>query len=204
MYDHIINTNEPNEAKACDIVKDIANALQYLHSMQIVHRDIKPENFLIFHRPDGGEIIKLCDFGLAVHTRQLLIEICGSPSYVAPEVLRRDKYGLPVDIWSFGVVSYILISHIPPFYADNTRRLFQKILKGTYEFPSPYWDNISESGKNLIERMLTFKPDKRIKIAEVISHPWMHEVSNLLKESTFPVSKLFSYQHEKQLKLCFK
>ena len=165
-----------DEEKVRSVAMDISNAVQYLHAMQLVHRDIKPENFLIFTLPNGKNIVKLCDFGLAIDARQLLTEVCGSPSYVAPEVLRMENYGLPVDIWSCGVVYYIMLCHFPPFYADGTRKLFQKIIKGSYDFPSPYWDEVSENAKDLISRMLVLNADERLTAKEVSSHPWLSQV----------------------------
>ena len=177
LYDYIINTQEADEGRARCVINDIANAVHYLHGMKIVHRDIKPENFLIFPLPNGEHVVKLCDFGLAVDARQTITEVCGSPSYVAPEVLRMENYGLPVDIWSCGVVFYILLCHFPPFYAENTRKLFQKIMKGNFDFPSPYWDDVSESAKDLISRMLVLNTDRRLQAEEMISHPWLQEVN---------------------------
>ena len=176
MYDHIINRKEIDEQEASCILIDITNAVKYLHEMQIVHRDIKPENFLLFQLPNGENTVKLCDFGLAADARQLLTEVCGSPSYVAPEVLRMENYGLPVDIWSCGIVTYVLLCHFPPFFADDTRQLFRKIIKGNYDFPSPYWDNISDDAKDLVSQMLIMNTDNRIKAKDVLLHPWLQKV----------------------------
>eukprot|EP00795_Rhopilema_esculentum_P014249 gene14249-5275_t len=176
LYDYIINTQEVDEDKSRFVMYDIVSAVNYLHSKKIVHRDIKPENFLIFPTNEGSKkIVKLCDFGLAVDARQILTEVCGSPSYVAPEVLRMQNYGLPVDIWSCGIVLYILLCHFPPFYGESTKKLFSKIMRGNYDFPSPYWDDISENAKDLITRMLVVKDDRRIKSEEVVRHPWFNE-----------------------------
>lgn len=176
LYDFIIKTQEPEEDKARMIARDIANAVSYLHAKNIVHRDIKPENFLVFPSSNGGQTVKLCDFGLAVDARQVLTEVCGSPSYVAPEVLRMENYGLPVDIWSCGVVFYILLCHFPPFYAENTRKLFNKIMKGNFDFPSPYWDDISDDAKDLVTRMLVLKPEQRLTASAMRSYQWLQEV----------------------------
>lgn len=180
LYDHIVNLQGPDERTARYIANDIANAVHYLHALRIVHRDIKPENFLVFYLPNGEVTVKLCDFGLAMDARQFLTEVCGSPSYVAPEVLRMENYGLPVDIWSCGIVFYVLLCHFPPFYADNTRRLFSNIMKGSFDFPSPYWDDISGSAKDLVTKMLVLRADKRLTAEEIVSHPWFAEVSKLL------------------------
>ncbi len=191
MYDYIVNSGPVDEDIAREIMKDIASALSYLHSKNIVHRDIKPENFLLFKSPSSSKnTVKLCDFGLAIEASEELTEVCGSPSYVAPEVLRMDGYGLPADIWSCGVVMYVLLCQFAPFYGNTSNKLFACIMDGKYDFPAPYWDNISSLSRHLIAKMLV-EQERRITAEQVLLHPWFDEVSTMAAESVGrPVLKL--------------
>ena len=173
LYDFIINASEIPEGIAKGVTLDISNAVNYLHSKNIVHRDIKPENFLLFPAANDRITVKLCDFGLAIEAEEPLTEICGSPSYVAPEILHMHNYGLPVDIWSCGVVIYILLCQFPPFRGETNKELFRKIKNGKYEYVSPYWDDITENAKDIVSKMLEINPDRRLTAKEVANHPWL-------------------------------
>ena len=154
----------------------------YLHSLNICHRDIKPENLLICDDSQcNGRILKLGDFGLAVllSPGHKLFTVCGTPNYVAPEILAEKGYDHAVDIWAAGVIAYVLLCGFPPFVShdNNQDELFDQILQGRYEFTQPYWDHISSSARDLITHMLQVDLNKRFSAQQVMNHPWLSSVS---------------------------
>ncbi|MCL4141815.1 UNVERIFIED_CONTAM: hypothetical protein GTU68_053263 [Idotea baltica] len=157
------------------MLQDLASALHYLHQRNIVHRDIKPENLLVEIGESGETRLKLGDFGLAVEVLEPLHTVCGTPTYVAPEILAESGYGLKVDIWATGVITYILLCGFPPFVSatNNQEELFDQILHGYYEFHSPYWDDVSLSAKELIVNMIQVEQEKRFTASQVLSHTWV-------------------------------
>ncbi|XP_064109648.1 serine/threonine-protein kinase DCLK1-like isoform X4 [Macrobrachium nipponense] len=177
LFDAIASATRYTEQDASSMVRDLAAALDYLHQRNIVHRDIKPENLLVVERTDGGKSLKLGDFGLAVEVTEPLYTICGTPTYVAPEILAESGYGLKVDIWATGVITYILLCGFPPFVSatNNQEELFDQILRGHYEFHAPYWDDISDSARELIVHMIQVDQDKRFSAQEVLDHPWVSD-----------------------------
>jgi len=174
LFDSIVSRGKYSEKDAARIVAQVANACAYLHSIGIVHRDLKPENLLL-ETKDPDSRVKLADFGLSkmMEASSILQTACGTPGYVAPEVLLGEGYNQEVDVWSTGVIMYILLCGFPPFYAENNSKLFEKIMAGTYSFPSPYWDKISSSAKDLIKCMLVVDPKKRYSSAQVLEHAWI-------------------------------
>lgn len=174
LFDRIVEEGTFSEKKAAGIIKQIAGALKYLHGNNIVHRDLKPEN-LLYETKSPDSRIMLVDFGLAKQGTKLLSTPCGSPAYVAPEVLQRQDYSYQVDWWSLGVILYILLCGFPPFHDDhnNLKRLYKKIKKGAYQFTPPYWDGISQSAKDLVSKLLEVNPRKRAGANEVLKHPWL-------------------------------
>uniref|UniRef100_A0A3Q1IJ84 Serine/threonine-protein kinase DCLK2 n=1 Tax=Anabas testudineus TaxID=64144 RepID=A0A3Q1IJ84_ANATE len=175
LFDAITSSAKYTERDASIMIYNLAGALKYLHSMNIVHRDIKPENLLVFEYPDGTKSLKLGDFGLATVVEGPLYTVCGTPTYVAPEIIAESGYGLKVDIWAAGVITYILLCGFPPFRSDNNQQedLFDQILLGRLDFPSPYWDNITDSAKELIGKMLQVNAETRYTAEDVLSHPWV-------------------------------
>jgi calcium/calmodulin-dependent protein kinase I len=183
LFDRIINRGHYSEKDAATLMCEVATAIDYLHSLGIVHRDLKPENLLYSSGDEGSpdyNVIKVADFGLAkVLTGGAkdggMSTTCGTPGYVAPEVLEQNArgYGPEVDAWSLGVILYILLCGFPPFYDESNAVLFQLIKKGSYTFPSPYWDDVSESAKDLVHKLLTVDPKKRATVKDVLSHPWV-------------------------------
>ncbi|XP_006502139.1 serine/threonine-protein kinase DCLK2 isoform X19 [Mus musculus] len=150
LFDAITSSTKYTERDGSAMVYNLANALRYLHSLSIVHRDIKPENLLVCEYPDGTKSLKLGDFGLATVVEGPLYTVCGTPTYVAPEIIAETGYGLKVDVWAAGVITYILLCGFPPFRSENNLQedLFDQILAGKLEFPAPYWDNITDSAKD--------------------------------------------------------
>ncbi|XP_076004040.1 serine/threonine-protein kinase DCLK2 isoform X2 [Genypterus blacodes] len=177
LFDAITSSAKYTERDASVMVYNLAGALKYLHGMNIVHRDIKPENLLVFENPDGSKSLKLGDFGLATVVDGPLYTVCGTPTYVAPEIISESGYGLKVDVWAAGVITYILLCGFPPFRSDSELQedLFSQILLGQLDFPSPYWDNITDSVKELIGKMLQVNAEARYTAQDVLSHPWVTE-----------------------------
>ncbi|KAI4884489.1 hypothetical protein NFI96_030926 [Prochilodus magdalenae] len=198
LFDAITSSTKYTERDASAMVYNLAAALKYLHRMSIVHRDIKPENLLVCEYPDGTRSLKLGDFGLATVVEGPLYTVCGTPTYVAPEIIAESGYGLKVDIWAAGVITYILLCGFPPFRSENNQQedLFDQILQGHLEFPSPYWDNITHSAKELIGRMLQVNVEARYTAEDILCHPWVTEdaamENNMKMEVTGKLKKHFT------------
>jgi len=181
LFQRIIDKEKFNEKEAAIIMKDICKALKFLHDNNVAHRDLKPENLLISRKNNGyGEIVKLTDFGFA---KELLNGVplqtaCYTPYYVAPEVFDR-KYDKSCDIWSLGVIMYILLCGNPPFYSSHGLNMSpgmkRKIKNGKYQFEGKIWKSVSEDAKNLIKGMLVTNPSKRLTIDEVMTNKWISE-----------------------------
>ena len=134
---------------------------------------LQPENIL-YKTKDPDSVIKLSDFGLSkvIEKKKMMETCCGTPQYVAPEVLNYSGYGPEVDMWSMGVLLYILLCGFPPFYDENDAALFAQIQSGDFEFISPYWDPISPEAKDLVTRLLHIDPKKRLTVSQALAHPW--------------------------------
>ncbi|XP_041839639.1 serine/threonine-protein kinase DCLK2 isoform X2 [Melanotaenia boesemani] len=190
LFDAITSSAKYTERDAGVMVYNLAGALKYLHGINIVHRDIKPENLLVFEYPDGTTSLKLGDFGLATVVEGPLYTVCGTPTYVAPEIIAELGYGLKVDVWAAGVITYILLCGFPPFRSENNQQedLFDQILLGQLDFPSPYWDNITDSAKELIGKMLQVNVEARYSAQDVLSHPWVTDDTVLENNMKIEVS----------------
>ncbi|XP_065862382.1 calcium-dependent protein kinase 2-like [Euphorbia lathyris] len=175
LFDRIIAKGHYSEKEAASICRSIVNVVHACHFMGVMHRDLKPENFLLSSK-DPNSVLKATDFGLSVFIEEgkSYRDIVGSAYYVAPEVLRR-RYGKEIDIWSAGVILYILLSGVPPFWAENEKGIFDAVLEGEIDFESQPWPSISSSAKDLVRRMLTQDPKRRITSAQVLEHPWLKE-----------------------------
>ncbi|KAG1659312.1 Serine/threonine-protein kinase DCLK1 [Nymphon striatum] len=182
LFDAIASVYKFTEKEARELVYDLSQAIYYLHSLNIVHRDIKPENLLVDYNVDGNKVLKLADFGLAIEAKDTLYTVCGTPTYVAPEILAETGYGLGVDVWAAGVITFILLCGFPPFSSKENRQddLFDKILMGEFEFTLPYWENISDLAKSLIRGMLTVDRFSRLSSSQVVQHPWVVVSTKLL------------------------
>ncbi|XP_074094742.1 uncharacterized protein LOC141524614 [Cotesia typhae] len=175
LFDAIAAATKFSEAEASVMIGHLTSALAYLHFHQIVHRDVKPENLLVEMEGSHVRCLKLGDFGLAQIVTGPLYTVCGTPTYVAPEILEETGYGLKIDVWAAGVILYILLCGFPPFVSpeNDQEELFERILSGQYEFTSPYWDPISDSAKQLISNMLQAQPELRFSAEDVLDHPWL-------------------------------
>jgi len=173
LFDRIVEKGSYTEKDAADLIKQVLSAVAYMHDSGVVHRDLKPEN-LLYHSPEEESKIMISDFGLSkMEESGIMATACGTPGYVAPEVLAQKPYGKEVDVWSIGVISYILLCGYPPFYDENDANLFAQILKGEFEFDSPYWDDISHEAKEFIRKLMSVDVDKRLNCEEALSHPWI-------------------------------
>ena len=181
LFDKIIEMGSFTESMAADISYKLLGALNYMHKKGIIHRDLKPENMLLARKGDLSAV-KLTDFGLSKmidQQSQIMKTACGTPGYVAPEILtlKGGGYDHQVDVWSMGVIIYVLLCGFPPFYANNDAQLYAKIKACKYSFIKPHWDPISESAKDFIRRMLVVDPKQRASIDELLKHPWLAKVA---------------------------
>jgi len=172
LFDRIVKKRHFSESQAASVMQSVIMAIQYLHKVGVVHRDLKPEN-LLYATKDEDSPLKVTDFGLAKFTQVKMATACGTPGYVAPEILSGRPYGPEVDLWSSGVILYILLCGFPPFFDENTANLYRTIKAGKFDFPSPYWDEISDPAKNLVCRLLTVDPKQRATPEQVLAHPWI-------------------------------
>ncbi|XP_059314505.1 calcium-dependent protein kinase 5 [Lycium ferocissimum] len=175
LFDRIIQRGHYTERKAAELTKIIVGVVEACHSLGVMHRDLKPENFLLVNKDDDFSL-KAIDFGLSVFFKpgQIFTDVVGSPYYVAPEVLLKH-YGPEADVWTAGVILYILLSGVPPFWAETQQGIFDAVLKGHIDFDSDPWPVISESAKDLIRKMLCMRPSERLTAHEVLCHPWICE-----------------------------
>ncbi|ESW30539.1 hypothetical protein PHAVU_002G161200 [Phaseolus vulgaris] len=175
LFDRIIAKGHYSERAAADLCRQIATVIHDCHSMGVMHRDLKPENFLFLGKEENSPL-KATDFGLSVFFKpgDVFKDLVGSAYYVAPEVLRKS-YGPEADIWSAGVILFILLSGVPPFRAGNEQGIFDAILLGYINFASDHWSSISSSAKDLVKNMLRADPKKRLSAVEVLNHPWLRE-----------------------------
>jgi calcium/calmodulin-dependent protein kinase I len=174
LFDKIVEKGSYTEAEATTLVRKIVSAVEYLHNMGIVHRDLKPENLLL-KRADNDLEIAIADFGLSkiVGQQMMMQTACGTPSYVAPEVLNASGYGKEVDMWSIGVITYILLCGFPPFYGDTVPEIFEQIMEANFDYPEEYWNTVSKEAKDFINKLLVVDSDKRMSAGDALKHPWL-------------------------------
>ncbi|XP_051165221.1 calcium/calmodulin-dependent protein kinase type II alpha chain isoform X8 [Leptopilina boulardi] len=175
LFEDIVAREFYSEADASHCIQQILESVHHCHHNGVVHRDLKPENLLLASKAKGAAV-KLADFGLAIEVQgdvQAWYGFAGTPGYLSPEVLKKEPYGKPVDIWACGVILYILLVGYPPFWDEDQHRLYQQIKQGSYDYPTPEWDTVTPEAKNLINQMLTVNPSKRITASEALKHPWI-------------------------------
>ncbi|XP_054909238.1 serine/threonine-protein kinase H1 homolog [Poeciliopsis prolifica] len=176
LFDRIIACGSFTERDATGVLQMVLDGVKYLHALGITHRDLKPENLLYYH-PGADSKIIITDFGLASSRKKgdecLMKTTCGTPEYIAPEILVRKPYTNAVDMWALGVISYILLSGTMPFEDDNRMRLYRQILKGKYSFSGEPWPSVSNLAKDFVERILTVDPSERLTAGQALKHPWI-------------------------------
>lgn len=178
LLDRVTEKGNYTEQHAAALSRQILEGVAYLHQQGIVHRDLKLENMLMLNERDDSPI-KIADFGLSkfYSAETILSTMCGSPQYVAPEVLSigdgKTEYSPAVDMWSMGVILFILLSGYSPFDDDNDAVLFEKIKKGCYDDDDPIWEGISAEAKDLVAKLLTVDGAKRLTAVQALQHPWI-------------------------------
>jgi calcium/calmodulin-dependent protein kinase I len=176
LFFKIVEQGSYSEKDASSIVRQILEGVKYLHGMGIAHRDLKPENLLCSGGEGSDMKIKIADFGLSkiFAGGQKLETSCGTPDYAAPEVLTGESaYDKSVDLWSIGVITYVLLCGYPPFYATSQPALFERIIRAEYDFPDPEWSNISETAKDFITNRLVIDSKKRLTVEQALEHPFV-------------------------------
>jgi calcium/calmodulin-dependent protein kinase I len=174
LFDRIISKTCYTEEEARDTTHILITTIAYLHSQNIVHRDLKPENLLMLN-PNDDSAITITDFGFAIdcHGQAELSDFCGSPAYIAPEILKGELYGYGVDLWAIGVIVYILLSGVMPFGGETEEEQFDAIKRGDMEYPPETWGTISKEAKSFVSSLLTVDPSKRSDAESALSHPWV-------------------------------
>lgn len=201
LFDIIAEVGSFSEQQAAQVTRDVIKGVQYLHMLGIVHRDLKPENVLCVSKKWPLQV-KLADFGLADYSvdgeinekQQTMI---GTPGYVAPEVVKREKYGLPVDMWAVGVLLYIMLSGKMPFYGRDDAACLRMIASGKYSMPDREWAKISPMAKSLVKGLLQYNPDKRLTANAALHHPWLADPTT---NSTSPIQNDLSGIHSRRRK----
>lgn len=205
LFDEILNKSKFDEKDAMVVMKQLLSAINYCHKKSIVHRDLKPENMLLEQDKDL-EKLKIVDFGtsLTFDPDRALDEKLGTAYYIAPEVIKKS-YNEKCDLWSCGVIMYILLSGEPPFNdpkADN-EAIMKKVEKGKYDISKGIWKTITKEAKDLIKKLLTYKPEDRISAEEALQHPWIKELKQEIDEdsSKNALSSLKAFRSEQKLKV---
>jgi len=172
LFDQIVERGTYSERDAALLISQVLEGVKYMHSHGVVHRDLKPENLLCANEHS----IKIADFGLSKDTETGFLQTaCGTPSYVAPEVLSGKPYNSEVDIWSIGVITYVLLCGATPFYDAVQSALFKRIMAADYKFHSPEWDDVSHNAKDFVSKMLVVNPANRLSAEQALQHPWISE-----------------------------
>jgi len=187
LFNHMMQRHKYSEKDAANILKQVLDALVYLHKKRIVHRDVKPDNILVKQVPRPGDktkqqlAVKLCDFGFAFQLPRGTDVICcparGAPMFLAPETILDNPIGCPVDIWASGVLLHLLVAGYPPFWNDNNEKMLLAAARGQFSLTSPVWSKVSNSCKDLVNSMLTVHTSQRITALEAVRHPWFFKMS---------------------------
>ncbi len=203
LFDRIVQKQHYSEKEARDVIKIILSAVSYCHARGIVHRDLKPENLLMTSKSDDTSL-KVADFGFAarVSPEMLLKNQCGTPGYVAPEILCNQAYAAPVDMWSLGVICYILLGGYPPFPSSANQKAIQKIKKGDIMFHPQFWGHVSEPAKMFIKAMLTIEPKKRITADQALDHPWMTIEDSVTSKPSFDLMQFRLFNTRRKFRSC--
>lgn len=204
LFDRIKVKDSYSEKDAATLVRKIAVAIKYYHAKRIVHRDLKPENLLLVSKDDDTSV-KIADFGFANYVPdEGLGDGCGTLVYVAPEILEGKLYKTEVDMWSLGVITYILLCGYPPIFSSDERKMVRLVRRGKYRFDPQYWNDISEDAKDFVAGLLTLDTKRRMTAQEVLDHPWIQNLAELpTKELKGATERLAQFQKEQKLRKAF-
>ncbi|KAM8960452.1 calcium/calmodulin-dependent protein kinase type IV-like [Pelodytes ibericus] len=206
LFDRIVERGYYSEKDAACVVHQILEAVSYLHANGVVHRDLKPEN-LLYADMSPDAILKIADFGLSkiVDDQVAMKTVCGTPGYCAPEILRGGPYGPEVDMWSVGVITYILLCGFEPFFDPRgDQYMYSKILNCDYEFISPWWDEISLNAKDLVQKLMVPDPQKRLTVSQALQHPWVTGKAAKISHMDQTQKKLLEFNARRKLKAAMK
>ncbi|XP_069748873.1 calcium/calmodulin-dependent protein kinase type IV isoform X2 [Narcine bancroftii] len=206
LFDRIVERGYYSEKDAADVVRQILEAVAYLHENGIVHRDLKPEN-LLYASPAPDALLKIADFGLSkiVQDQVTMKTLCGTPGYCAPEILCGSAYGPAVDMWSVGVITYILLCGFEPFYDERgDQYMYKRILNCTYDFVSPWWDEVSLNAKDLVSNLVLLDPKKRLTTYQSLQHPWVTGKAANFVHMNHAQRKLQEFNARRKLKAAVK
>ncbi|XP_042310850.1 calcium/calmodulin-dependent protein kinase type IV [Sceloporus undulatus] len=206
LFDRIVEKGYYSERDAADAVKQILEAVAYLHANGIVHRDLKPEN-LLYATPAPDAPLKIADFGLSkiVADQVTMKTVCGTPGYCAPEILRGCAYGPEVDMWSLGIITYILLCGFEPFFDERgDQYMFKRILNCEYDFVSPWWDDVSLNAKDLVKKLIVLDPKKRLTTFQALQHPWVTGKAANFAHMDTAQKKLQEFNARRKLKAAVK
>ncbi|GAM29199.1 hypothetical protein SAMD00019534_123750 [Acytostelium subglobosum LB1] len=199
LFDKIVEKGSYTEADAIQLVRKIVSAVEYLHNINIVHRDLKPENLLL--KTSGNDLeVAIADFGLSkiIGQQTMMQTACGTPSYVAPEVLNATGYDKEVDMWSIGVITYILLCGFPPFYGDTIPEIFEYIMEGNFDYPAEYWGHITPAAKDFINHLLVVDVNSRLTAKDALTHPWLNSTNAPTTALTGVHDKMKEFNAERQ------
>jgi len=191
LFDEIVKNKSLHEDEAKHIFRQLLEAVHYMHSRHVIHRDLKPENLLFYHPGHDSKII-ITDFGLSCSRKsgqnQLMRTTCGTPEYIAPEILMRKPYTNAVDMWAIGVITFILLSGTMPFDDDNKTRLYRTIIRAHYNFRGSSWEDVSGDAKDFIRKLLVVNWEMRLGAEDALRQPWIQ--TGALNAGGFPLKNL--------------
>ncbi|XP_013882373.1 calcium/calmodulin-dependent protein kinase type IV isoform X2 [Austrofundulus limnaeus] len=206
LFDRIVERGYYSERDAAHVIKQILEAVAYLHGNGVVHRDLKPEN-LLYADLSLDASLKIADFGLSkiIDDQVTMKTVCGTPGYCAPEILRGNAYGPEVDMWSVGVILYILLCGFEPFFDPRgDQYMYSRILNCDYEFVSPWWDEVSLNAKDLVSKLIVLDPRKRLSVREALQHPWVLGKAARFSHMDTTQRKLQEFNARRKLKAAMK
>ncbi|KAJ7307189.1 hypothetical protein JRQ81_009178 [Phrynocephalus forsythii] len=179
LFDFIAEKEMLTEAEAIGFLKQLLSGVAYMHACHIAHFDLKPENIMLSQRDVPNPAVKIIDFGLAQKLQEGVAfkSLCGTPQYIAPEVINYEPLSTATDMWSIGVITYILLSGMSPFQGETDGETLANVVSGNYEFEEKYFSQTSEMAKDFIRQLLVKEPGDRMTARECLAHAWIKPLS---------------------------